>query len=680
VPDSHPENPLQVALISRELYPFGGGGMGNYVAWTAQALAEVAAVTIVTTDRHEESYRRLRARGDPRIDPRIRYVFAPDFDYEDHRTFYGYFHRWSASVFETLAGAFPGGGPDLVEFAEYHGEGAVTIQARRTADPRVRNTLVCVRINSSSELVLTLDGSLEDDFRTRAMFELERYSLRFADRVIWPGGDVLATYRRFYGPDAVAPTERIRHAVTRFDDAAPTPRPRNAWGGEHPLRLLYMGRLERRKGIHNLIRALLSLERQDWTLTVLGRDTPTGPLGVSMRGRLELMLDGDPRIRFLDHVPRERVLELVAEHDLCVVPSLWECWPNVVLEAYLRGRPVLATPTGGLVEMVRHGSSGFLTEGTDPESVAVALERILDGRDDLARLEPRELRRVFDELTDTGAIRDRYLILAGEARARRPAVAAEGDGRRAEVAPPAAADRPLVSIVLTYYRLADYVSETVESLVAQTYSPVEVILVNDGSFEPEDAIVQRLAERHGITVVAQPNSGLSAARNLGISQAAGDLVMPFDADDVAEPRLVERCVEALLADPSPAYVTTWSTFVDENGEALESGHGYEPLGNWSRLLAEQNVAGGCVALIRREYFDRGLRFDPELTSYEDWDLYRQLAEAGLHGHVIPERLYRYRLRRSSMVRVHGVPELRRHRNEMAARERERSIEWTQSSA
>ena len=75
-------------------------------------------------------------------------------------------------------------------------------------------------------------------------------------------------------------------------------------------------------------------------------------------------------------------------------------------------------------------------------------------------------------------------------------------------------------------------------------------------------------------------------------------------------------------------------------------------------------------------FDEGFAFDPELASYEDWDLFRELAAAGRFGRVVPERLYRYRIRRRSMIRALGVPEMRRHANQMHARERERRMRWT----
>lgn len=649
----------RIAVVSREVYPFDGGGMGNYVNWTARALADVAEVKLLTTDRHRGRYEELRAAADPRLDPRIEVVFVPDPDFDRPGTYYGYFHRWSASALEALVGAYPGGGPDLVEFPDYHGEAAVTVQARRCHDPRLRNTCVCVRLNTSSEMTQVLDGRLADDEAGRAMVDLERYALRFADRIVWPGGDVLESYRRFYGADAIAPGRRIRHAVFLGPDDVPREPDRH--GG--PLRILFVGRLERRKGVVDLVEALVSLERDDWTLSLLGADTPTAPLGVSMRAQLELLAGGDERIRFCAPRSREGVLELIAEHDVCAIPSRWECWPNVALEAFLVGRPVLATPTGGLVEMVRPGKSGALAAGTGPDALADALDALLADGDGLRAIRPHDTRRAFAELTDADQIRRDYLELVRESR------------------PPPRRERgaePLVSVVVTYFELASFVEETIDSLLAQTHPNLELILVNDGSLRPEDAIVFELAERHGIKLVTQANSGLSAARNLGIALSAGDYVMPFDADDLAEPQLVERCLEPMESDAGIAYVTSWSSFIDERGTLLPDG-GYQPLGNSARMLVEQNVAGGCASLFRREVFDAGFAFDEELASYEDWFLFRELAEAGLIGHVIPQRLYSYRIRERSMARTIGVPQRRRMRAELEAHLLDRGMDWVGAS-
>jgi glycosyltransferase involved in cell wall biosynthesis len=653
---------LRIALVSREVYPFDGGGISYYVTSLARVLSAAAEVTILTTAAHESQYRRLCAAADERLPENVRFEFVPPPDAEESGSYYGFFHEYSARVLDALAGLYPDGGPDLVQFSDYHGEAAVCVQARHTLDPRLRGSVVCVNAHTTSEMCQVLDGRRNPDFRYRAMFELERYALRHADHVIWPGGDVLATYRRFFGETGVADPVRIPNAfVPGSAELEPGAAPPSAG----PLRLLYMGRMERRKGIYNLLRGLIELERDDWTLTILGGDTETGPLGSSIRGMLELTAAGDERVRFIDAVAREELPRLIDEHHVCAVPSLWECWPNVALEALRRGRPLLSTPTGGMTEIVQPGRSGWLAGGTDHAALAGAVEDLLASREAVDELiEGGGPGQVLGELTDPDMIRERWLELARAPRRRTPRAATGSNGAR----------RPLVSVIVTYFELDEYVEEAVASLCAQTYPELEVLIVNDGSFREEDTVLEGIAARYPVSVVAQPNSGLPQARNLGIALTRGRYVLPFDADDIAEPELVERCVEALEADPDAAYVTPWSNYMLENGK-LVVGAGYQPLGNRSALVREQNVAGSAVTLFRREVFDR-FEYDPEFPSYEDWYLFRQLHDAGLYGHALPQRLYRYRIRSESMLRSVGDPDNERIVEEMEARALEQQMQWT----
>ena len=126
-----------------------------------------------------------------------------------------------------------------------------------------------------------------------------------------------------------------------------------------------------------------------------------------------------------------------------------------------------------------------------------------------------------------------------------------------------------------------------------------------------------------------------------------------------------------------AYVTTWVRYMDPEGRALAGdGTGYFPFGNWCRLIDRNNVGGTCTALIRRRVFDLGYRYSVDLTSYEDWFLYRELHRAGLFGGVIPERLFHYRVRSESMMREIGSQHLELIFDEMRAHDRERDVVWT----
>jgi hypothetical protein len=87
------------------------------------------------------------------------------------------------------------------------------------------------------------------------------------------------------------------------------------------------------------------------------------------------------------------------------------------------------------------------------------------------------------------------------------------------------------------------------------------------------------------------------------------------------------------------------------------------------------VAGNCSAVLRRRLFDRGFAYSPDLTSYEDWFLYRELHHAGHHGAIVPERLFRYRVREASMVRTDGLMRTPLLVDEMRALLRERGMTW-----
>ena len=649
----------RVALVAQELHPFSGGGIAPIVAATARLLSTVAEVTLVTSSDHRERYERMRRAGDPGLVPGARYVFVEEPE-PGHPQWLSRMHAYSAAVFEVLCREFPDGGPELIEFCDYLGEGFVTVQARHTRDPRLRNSLVCVRLHTTVEMCAVLDGNLPDDFASAATHDAERYALRHADRILWSGGDVLGTYRRFYGADALAPAERIPDAFLTgpagAGRAAPEPPPLVEDG---PLRLLYLGRMERRKGVQNLLRAVAALDPGlDWRLTLLGGDTETAPLKQSVRAQLELMAAGDDRIEFSPGVERHEVGAVIRRHDAVVTPSLWECWPNVVREALEQNRPVLATPVGGMLEMVRPGVSGWLAEDTSVDALTHALEALLR--------EPGAARRltlaggpaaVFAELTEPARLVASYESLL-EARSAR--------------ALPTRTETPLVSVIVPYFRLSEYVEATLASIAAQTYPRIEVLLVNDGSALGADEVIVELAERYGARLLTQANAGLGQARNLGVRLARGRYVLPVDADDTIAPTLVARLVDVLESEPELAYATPWARFTDEDGRPMRDGH--RSYGNWSGLVERNNVAGTCTALLRRDLI-LAHPYSPDMTSYEDWMLYRRLRAVGQVGAVVPEYLLDYRTRADSMMREAGLPRTGVLYDEMRAHLVEASVAW-----
>lgn len=148
-------------------------------------------------------------------------------------------------------------------------------------------------------------------------------------------------------------------------------------------RLLTVGNLVPGKGVDTVLKALALLSRRgvEAELWVAGE----GPERASLEG-LAAKLHISERVRFLGRVPHGEMPSVYAEADLFCLASRAEGCPNVVLEALASGLPVVATPVGGVPELVRNGENGVLASGAEPGAFAEALRRGLDGRWDPQRI------------------------------------------------------------------------------------------------------------------------------------------------------------------------------------------------------------------------------------------------------------------------------------------------------
>lgn len=568
-------------------------------------------------------------------------------------------HARSAAVMLAIEDAYGDTPPDYLEAPDYRGHGLVPLQARNGGHRSLRGSTIAVRLYGALEASCLHDGTWPRP-ENRIVFDLECESLRLADRVLCSGGDVPALYERYLGASFEGSVERL---PVPMEQPAKPPR-FDLRPSEEPLRILYAGRLQQVKGVLPLVEACMRLEDDGWRLTLVGADTETAPLGWSMRATIETMCAGDERVQLLDAVPREELQAIFGQHDLLVVPSLFDVWPSVALEAMRAGLPLLATPVGGLTEIVADGLTGWHAEGADRAALQDALERLLGSRGELDSVRASgEVFRRFEQLTATEPILDAYrAMLAGHRPAAPP---------RHRIAP---SSQPLVTGVVPYFAEHDeWVGEAVSSLLGQTYRNLEVTIVNDGSFEPEDELLDELAEDPRVRVLTKLNRGDHSARNLGVLDADGDYIVMLDSDNAFEPEFVERAMAVLEADPELAYATCWLRFVGEKAalDAIAT-EIYPPLGNAVRSDDRINSDGDTMALLPRRLFsDLGYRY-PESGMATDWELYRQLRGDGRYGAVIPELLGRYRVRQGSISRAFAPGTHERAWDEALSRRRVRA--------
>ncbi len=189
---------------------------------------------------------------------------------------------------------------------------------------------------------------------------------------------------------------------------------------------------------------------------------------------------------------------------------------------------------------------------------------------------------------------------------------------------------PSVTVVIPVYNGERYISETLETVFAQTFRDYEIICVDDGSTDGSGALLKAYGER--VRVVRQSNAGQSAARNAGVALAKGAFIAFLDQDDRWYPSKLERQVAALTAAPDAVLVHCNYDRVDADGRMLQPGAALaerasalaSPLG---RLLEEALIFPSAM-LVRREAFQRVGGFDPALRGFEDFDLIARLKRQG----------------------------------------------------
>ncbi len=209
--------------------------------------------------------------------------------------------------------------------------------------------------------------------------------------------------RYFAAVDGIIGNSRATLALTRRLAPAATPHLLAYPGGDHlvemperrpwndpeqdtsPLRLLYVGNLIRRKGLHTLLEALSQLPRDHWRLTVIGRDDME-PDYVRRIQRQILALGLTEVIRLLGAVEPASVSQFYASHQLFVLPSLYEPLGIVYLEAMGHGLPVIGSSAGGGAELITHGDNGLLIGPGDAPALAGHLARLIADRHELDRL------------------------------------------------------------------------------------------------------------------------------------------------------------------------------------------------------------------------------------------------------------------------------------------------------
>ncbi len=200
---------------------------------------------------------------------------------------------------------------------------------------------------------------------------------------------------------------------------------------------------------------------------------------------------------------------------------------------------------------------------------------------------------------------------------------------------------PIISVIIPAYNAEKTIKQTIQSVLKQTFTDFELIIINDGSTDSTPEIINSINDER-IKVFSFANSGLACSRNRGIDLAKGEYISFLDADDLWTSNKLELQLKALQKNPEAKVAYSWVDYIDENGSFLYPGNHVSFSGNvYEQLLLTNFIENGSNVLIKMDAIQKVGNFDTSLIASEDWEFFLRL---GRYYHFVvvplPQILYR----------------------------------------
>lgn len=203
---------------------------------------------------------------------------------------------------------------------------------------------------------------------------------------------------------------------------------------------------------------------------------------------------------------------------------------------------------------------------------------------------------------------------------------------------------PLVSVIIASYNHAPYIEASIESVLAQSYRNIELLVIDDGSRDDSVERIRRLQERHAFDFRVQQNQGLSRTLNEAIARARGTLIAPFGSDDIMLPERIAKQVAYLQDKPEVGICAGNIQEIDEHGNfrGVTKDLPLRRLDFEDAFLDRKPGPPAPTLLFRREALEKVGGFDPQIR-LEDLLIELKITRAGYFIDVLPDVLALYRV-------------------------------------
>lgn len=202
--------------------------------------------------------------------------------------------------------------------------------------------------------------------------------------------------------------------------------------------------------------------------------------------------------------------------------------------------------------------------------------------------------------------------------------------------------RPLVSVVIPCFNYGRYIEEAIDSVLLQTWKHIEIVVVDDGSDDPDTLNILSRLKKPKTHLLRQNNGKLPKARNMGIRFSSGKYICCLDADDKLAPAYLEKCVTRLENENYDICGSWQQNFGDSFLVQIPGEYSLE------RLLRENCLI--VASVFRRDMWESVGGYDETMIDgYEDWEFWIRMAAAGARAVTVQEPLFWYRKHGATMI-------------------------------
>ncbi len=205
--------------------------------------------------------------------------------------------------------------------------------------------------------------------------------------------------------------------------------------------------------------------------------------------------------------------------------------------------------------------------------------------------------------------------------------------------------QPLVSVIMPCYNMASFVSDSIKSVIAQTYPHWELLIVDDASTDKTVNIIESYAQIHSRIrfTIKKQNSGIADTRNQCIQMAQGQFLAFLDADDIWHPEKLEKQL-CFMIEKNVGFTYSTYDWIDEDGKILNKF--INTIGNLDYETYLRNTIIGCSTVMVNKTII-GDVFVPKFRTSEDTATWLDILRKGFLAYAIDESLVSYRIRRKS---------------------------------